>query len=337
MGNLRQRRAAIAIVFATLGLTSLFLAQGTTRLVAASVLDLHTADIAARRGGGAQAAERSGTPGRERKDPTAILRRNIFDHEQGDLTKIGEEETKTGSEPETEPGPEEPIDPDAPLPKCSGNMRLVGSVVFDREPRWSFAAMMSGGGKTELYRTGMTVDGNELIAVQLNRVVLQPEGEQVCQVQMFAPETPKSARSRKRQRRADKDEEKEDKEDDGGAVSSQALAQGIEKVSETEYNVDRRLVNKVLQNQAKLMRQARIIPHEKGGRVVGVKLYGVRRDSLLGKLGMHNGDMLRTINGFNMTSPDKALEAYSRLRNADHLTVAVQRRGQDMNIDYNIR
>jgi general secretion pathway protein C len=38
-----------------------------------------------------------------------------------------------------------------------------------------------------------------------------------------------------------------------------------------------------------------------------------------------------------MTSPEKALEAYARLRTADHLTVQVNRKGQNTNLDYNIQ
>ena len=106
---------------------------------------------------------------------------------------------------------------------------------------------------------------------------------------------------------------------------------------DTNFRVTRGLVDQVLANQAKLMRTARVIPHEENGRVVGVKLYGIRRNSLLGRLGVQNGDMLRTINGFDMSSPDSALEAYARLREADNLTLSVVRRGQPMTIDYNIQ
>ena len=52
---------------------------------------------------------------------------------------------------------------------------------------------------------------------------------------------------------------------------------------------------------------------------------------------MENGDRLEKINGFDMTSPEKALEAYARLRTADHLTISVNRKGQEQNIDYNIK
>jgi len=70
---------------------------------------------------------------------------------------------------------------------------------------------------------------------------------------------------------------------------------------------------------------------------VGIRLFGVRPDTLLGALGLENGDRLQSINGFDMASPEKVLEAYARLRTADHLIVQVNRRGQNVNIDFDIK
>jgi general secretion pathway protein C len=38
-----------------------------------------------------------------------------------------------------------------------------------------------------------------------------------------------------------------------------------------------------------------------------------------------------------MSDPQKALEAYARLRSAERLTVTLNRRGKPMNIDFNIK
>ncbi len=122
-----------------------------------------------------------------------------------------------------------------------------------------------------------------------------------------------------------------------GSISSSDLETGITRNSDSNFTIQRGLVDQILQNQAELMRTARIIPHEENGRVVGVKMYGIRRNSLLGRLGVQNGDMLRTINGYDMSSPDSALEAYARLRTADHLTLSIVRRGSPATIDYNIQ
>ena len=73
------------------------------------------------------------------------------------------------------------------------------------------------------------------------------------------------------------------------------------------------------------------MPESENGIAIGVKLHGIRSNSLLGKLGLQNGDLLRTVNGFDLSSPDTALEAYSRLRSASQLSVAVTRRGKPLN------
>jgi general secretion pathway protein C len=101
--------------------------------------------------------------------------------------------------------------------------------------------------------------------------------------------------------------------------------------------VNRGLVDRLLANQAALMSAARVIPHEEDGRTVGMKIYGIRRSSLLGRLGIQNGDMLRTINGFDLTDPTALLQAYTTLRSADHLSMQVMRRGQPMSMDYQIQ
>lgn len=332
VGNVRQRRIAIAIVFATLGLCALFLAQGTTALLAGALLGLDPTVVeqaSTRRPRGAGATD-VGT----RADATNILRRNIFDSETGDLLAVPTEEEPVEQEEEVV------IDPDAPPPPCEGSVRLVGSLVNARYPEWSFAAITGPAGKALLYRAGMSIEGRQLLAVGSSMVFLRPSDGGVCSLAMFDPTAPDRAerpqptpspaavvrRSRNRN----------DEEDEGG-ISSAELEQGINRVSDTEFTVARGLVDQLLENQAELMRTARIIPHQENGRTVGVKLYGIRRNSLLGRLGLQNGDMLRTINGYDMTSPDSALEAYSRLRGANNLTVSVVRRGQAMNIDYNIQ
>jgi general secretion pathway protein C len=79
------------------------------------------------------------------------------------------------------------------------------------------------------------------------------------------------------------------------------------------------------------------MPHEENGEVIGFKVYGIRRDSLFGKLGLENGDLIQSINDIPMTGADKALQAYGRLRMADRISITVTRRGQAITMNYNIR
>jgi general secretion pathway protein C len=111
----------------------------------------------------------------------------------------------------------------------------------------------------------------------------------------------------------------------------------IQKVSDTEFNIDRSVVDKILENQHELMKTARVVPDTKDGKVLGIRLFGFKPDTLLGTLGLQSGDRLESINGFNMGSPEKALEAYARLRTAPELAITVNRRGAEVSIVHHIK
>ena len=85
-----------------------------------------------------------------------------------------------------------------------------------------------------------------------------------------------------------------------------------------------------------LFRQLRVVPEQVNGKVAGLRLFGIRPGSLLATLGLKNGDRLETINGFSVANPEQALQAYARLRTAEHLRVRVVRAGQPLDIDLHI-
>jgi len=320
----RERRFSAAIILATLGLCAFFLAQGTTRVLASSLL---ASDPAAANAPNALLPKVT-PPFLRQRDPVIILRRNIFDSARGDLTAEPRPELSVGLDDQ----PIEEWDPSKPLPTCTGKLRLVGSVMSRGFPEWSFAAVAgTNDGKTMLYREGSSVDGSRVVSVQASSVVVTGSAG-ACRLVMFKEEgdavvlapnpVPAPVASRLDPRSA--------------GLNDAELDEGIEKITDTKFKIQRTLVDKALANQGSLMKAARVIPHEENGRVIGVKLYGIRRNSLLGRLGVRNGDMLRTINGFDMTSPDTALEAYSRLRTADKLTLAVKRQNNEMTLEYDI-
>jgi len=85
-----------------------------------------------------------------------------------------------------------------------------------------------------------------------------------------------------------------------------------------------------------LLQSVRVVPEQMNGKVVGLRLFGIRPASLLGTLGLKNGDRLESINGFDVTNPEKALEAYARLRTAPHLQLRLVRSGRPLEVDLNI-
>jgi len=309
-----------AVLLVLTALASFLGASGLTQLAAAGLAvdekQLAAAPLLSRAPPAAASAGSHATSA----DP--ILSRNPFDSVTGPLNKPA-----VADEVAAGPGPD--LSDPMSAPPCDGLKVLI--IAASADPDWSFAAFSAPNDpKSVLRRRGGEFGGKQVKFIGWDRVWMT-SGNALCQAELFKPDQPVAAA---RPAAAPTPPPAAA----GGAPSvDPSITKGIVKVSANEFNIDRGVVDKILENQAELMKQARIVPEQENGKLVGIRLFGVRNDTLLGTLGMENGDRLQTINGFDMTSPEKALEAYARLRTADHLTVQVNRRGSNMNLDYNIK
>lgn len=112
-----------------------------------------------------------------------------------------------------------------------------------------------------------------------------------------------------------------------GEAALQEVLRSIRQISPTERAVTRHGLDVFLENQAVLLRSARIVPEEVGGKVAGIRLFGVRADGVLGRLGFENGDRLERVMGKSMATPEQALEVYAALRGAKVIEIEIARRG----------
>jgi general secretion pathway protein C len=210
-------------------------------------------------------------------------------------------------------------------PACDSARVLL--IIASDDPAWSFAAIAAAGQRTLLRRQGDEVAGRTVHAIAWDRVWLTVGGTR-CQLRIG--DRPKVAKP------AALPAQPTVVKPNRSALPKE-LAAKIQKISEREFTLDRTALETILDQQAELMRSTRIYPTKQEGRVTGFRLQRVASDSLLGTLGLRNGDQIRSINGFELTDPQRALEAYARLRVVDHLSVAIQRGGKDMIIDFHIR
>jgi general secretion pathway protein C len=115
------------------------------------------------------------------------------------------------------------------------------------------------------------------------------------------------------------------------------LGTGIRATSENEYEVPRGEIDRTLANLNEVAMQARIVPAFKDGQAQGFKLFSIRPDSIYSKIGVQNGDVIRRINGFDLNSPEKALEVYSKLKEAGRIEIEIERNGAPIRKTYNVR
>ena len=103
------------------------------------------------------------------------------------------------------------------------------------------------------------------------------------------------------------------------------------------FVIDQRALNQTLDNPAKAMTDARLLPSQKDGKVEGFRASEVKPEGLFAMIGIKNGDVLLRLNDFPMDSPDKALQSFIALKGQNRLKLDLIRDGQPATLNYDIR
>jgi general secretion pathway protein C len=254
------------------------------------------------------------------KKPDAILRRNIFCSACPPIRLDGDP-----VEPEkVDEGPAEPQPSELPL-------KLI-AVMYSPSParqEWNMAVIRDEEEKTfGAFEVGAEVHGAKLVSILDTRVYLENQGAAEY-LDLLAP--PKGAKApppppvkpKPPARPRDK--------------LSEALDRGIKKVGEHRYEVQRSTLETVMGNLAALSRSARIVPDVRNGKPHGLRLVALRPNGPLAKIGLQKGDVIVTINGRDMSSPEKALALYGQLKSARQVALGLERGGKKVSQDYTIR
>ena len=324
--DLLLKKYFLGVVLAFVALAAYFQAAGATQLIGAAFSG-SVSSVAPPR-----PAATTAPASRERPSADAIIARNPFDSVTGPLNaeKIAIDVPVPGKSP---------IDNTDPLTAPVCDAPTVFIVTESHDPLWSVAALQAPGEpRPRMHRVGDDVGGKKVEFIGYNPrentpAVWLSSGSTLCQAMLFKTQPTLPAAAPAAAAAAPPPPPPS-----GGPNPVPAdIASKIQKVSDTEFNIDRSVVDKILEYQAELMKSARIVPETKDGKVLGIRLFGIKPDTLLGTLGLQNGDRLESINGFNMGSPEKALEAYARLRTASQLDVTVNRRGAPVSIVHHIK
>jgi general secretion pathway protein C len=262
-------------------------------------------------------------PRTEPRSARSIIIRNPFDSVTGPLD----------AKPAIFAEPARPVDP-LTVPECEG-VDVTGTTEYE-DPLWSIAVVQAPGEPHgRIRRVGDLVGAKQIAYIGYNPLERSPSvwlanGETLCQSFLFDDDPPPAPKpSPKKQAKKPKPP--------GAAPLPKSIADKIRKVSDTEVLIDRSAVDTIMQDYSKLMRSVRIVPEQKDGRIRGMRVKRIPGNSLLAKLGIVTGDRIDKINGFALSSPEKALQAYAKLRTASRFSVQLERKGRPMTIDYLIR
>lgn len=106
---------------------------------------------------------------------------------------------------------------------------------------------------------------------------------------------------------------------------------------ETEFTVPEAELSEALSNLPLLLSQARAVPYFQNGQSVGMRLFAIRRGSMYEKLGLKNGDIVKSINENNLSDPSQALKLFEQLKSERSIGVKLERDGAPRELKYSIR
>jgi general secretion pathway protein C len=192
----------------------------------------------------------------------------------------------------------------APLiaePSCDGVKASLVAVGDD--PSWSFASLAASGSPPLLRRVGDEVAGRVVLAIRRDRVVLGA-GEGLCEVKLG--KMSKATR----------------------AAESSALSRG----ADDQLVIHRSELALWLAKPTALLGRVRVRPV-----AGGLRVQGVREGSPLAALGLHEGDVLQSVNGVKLEDPASSVGALMGLVHADHVDVVIERAGAPTTMRVEIR
>lgn len=214
--------------------------------------------------------------------------------------------------------------------KSGLRVRLIGTMVANR-PEWSMANIEDVvSHEATVYMVGDKIQNAEVLEIERLRVIINNNGRKeyidseagngetaVAPHPAVASAAPPPGNT--------------------APPPASGVGAGIKETGADTYEIPKEEINKALGNLNDIAMQARIVPAFKDGVATGFKLFSIRPDSLYTKIGIQNGDIIRRINGYEINSPDKALEVYTKLKESTRIEIEVDRNGSPVRKTYNVR
>jgi len=175
-------------------------------------------------------------------------------------------------------------------------LKLLGTVVNESGSSWAVIQDLATD-RQDMVGVGSVVAGARVISIGKDRGVLSVNGRE--EVLLLGAEGTRSARDRG------------DQQPQESATST--------------YVLSREVVRENLQNLPALMNQARAEVYFKEGRPEGFQLSQIQKGSILNAVGFQDGDVIRSVNGYEVRSLEDAIALYQKYGDGDSFTIGISR------------
>ncbi len=112
----------------------------------------------------------------------------------------------------------------------------------------------------------------------------------------------------------------------------------VRKKGDNQFELSRSTIDSYINNISDVLQQARAVPNKDPatGEINGFKVLDLKPGSIYEKLGIQRNDVIEAVNGSAVNSPQKAMEMYQNLKNADKISIRVNRGGQSQELSYSV-
>jgi general secretion pathway protein C len=201
----------------------------------------------------------------------------------------------------------------------SENLTLLGTVVAGDDS----LALINTGSEVKVYGLGAEIaPGVTVDAIERKKIVVLERGER--RELLLVEDQVEPARPTGRRPAT------------AAAPAPTAARGGVVDLGEGRFRVDRGMVDSARSNMGALLQSARMIPHMENGQTAGFRLVGMQRGSLLEQLGLRLGDVVVEINQVKLDSPEKALQIFQQVREANNISLGLIRNGQPQTFEYSL-
>jgi hypothetical protein len=125
----------------------------------------------------------------------------------------------------------------------------------------------------------------------------------------------------------------------GSTKTDDPWADRIRAVGENRWEVDRTLIKELVQSGTgggAAAKGVRLQPVNKDGKLAGVRVVAARSGSLAQKLGLASGDVIDSIDGQAIDSPQALMGMYNKLDDLRRVDLGVKRKGANVTLTYDL-
>ena len=217
-----------------------------------------------------------------------------------------------------------PVKKEAPK-KAQKESNIIDSIIL-RGTFPNVGAWIENNGKLSLLLVGNSLEQYKLLSVSYNEAIFQRDGKNYkCRI-VYGPTNPKPAPAPAKTAPAPKQADAGANTKTEGVVAAQP--------GEQDGEISSEVLNQLVQNPFDELKRIRMRPSEKEG---GLEVQWIQNDSILKRLGVQRGDIIKSVNGIPFTNMGDIANSLNSLMTSERFDVEVTRGGQSTALRYVVK